>query len=965
MILKRLSLVLTLLVLVGLALPCFADSISYEYDDLYRLIRATYSDGTVIEYTYDAAGNRQSVIKIPPAQAPTVSLAADPVSIPYGASSTLTWTSTNALSCFIDQDIGNVPVSGSIAITPIATTTYTITATGPGGTASASSTITVTTPPPAPTVSITANPTSIQSGASSTLTWSSTDATACSIDQGIGTVAANGSTTKAPAATTTYTITATGPGGAATASAAVTVLPASEFLVTVATSQGTRLTGVLVYAFTAAGSYTGKSATTDGNGQAHFMRQALADGTYKFRVDYLGYQFWSEVVIIPAASSVAVTIPVEQVEVTVTTASGPATGVKVYLFTESGTYLGLNQTTDSAGKVSFDLPVGKNYKFRADMSGSQYWSAVITVTGGGVNTVNVSAGGGRFQITVQKAADMPLAGITAYLFTASGTYLSLSQVTDANGIAAFTVPAGSYKVRADYLGYQFWSEQTQVTGDMAIVLAIPHQQVEITVHGVFQGTVDPFAGVTAYLFTAAGTYLSQNLQTNANSTVTFDLPEKSYKIRADYLGKQYWSEEFVWQNKAVAIPLADAEITVTGGGMPQQGIKVYVFSASGTYLGLNQATNTAGKVAFRLPATSYKFRVDYQGSQYWSAEALLTADQVNPIVVSVGGGVFTVKILTGPTAPLVGVTCYAFTSTGTYLGKSGTTDNNGAVAFDLGNGSYKFRVDYRGYQFWSEVVTIPAVSSVDVVIDEEQVEVQVTMSSGPVQGVKVYLFSESGTYLGLNQTTDAEGKVSFDLPVGKNYKFRADMLGSQYWSEVITVSGGGVNSVVVNAGGGRFQVTVQKTAGEPMAGIKAYLFSSSGTYLSLSQVTDANGIVAFTVPAGSYKVRADYLGYQFWSEQTQVNGDTAIVLAIPHQQVEVTVTTASGPATGVKVYLFTESGTYLGLNQTTDAAGKVSFNLPVGKNYKFRADVAGSQYWSTVITVTGDGVNTVTINTGG
>jgi hypothetical protein len=399
--------------------------------------------------------------------------------------------------------------------------------------------------------------------------------------------------------------------------------------------------------------------------------------------------------------------------------------------------------------------------------------------------------------------------------------------------------------------------------------------------------------------------------------------------------------------------------------MPQQGIKVYVFSATGSYLGLNQTTDTAGKVSFHLPANTYKFRVDYQGSQFWSSESLLTADQVNPITVPVGGGIFTVKVLTGPTAPVVGVTCYAFTSTGTYLSKSGVTDTTGTVAFDLGNGSYKFRIDYRGYQFWSEVVTIPTVSSVDVTIPEEQVEVQVTTASGPVQGVPVYLFTEAGSYLSLQQTTNTAGKVSFDLPVGKNYKFRADMLGSQYWSAVHTVTGGGVNQVTVSAGGGRFQVTVQKAAGEPMAGITAYLFTAAGSYLSLSQVTDANGMVAFTVPAGSYKVRADYLGYQFWSDETQVTGDTAIVLSIPHQQVEVTVTTSAGPATGVRVYLFSESGTYLGLNQQTDAAGKVSFNLPVGKNYKFRADVAGNQYWSAVITVTGGGVNTVTINTGG
>ena len=79
-------------------------------------------------------------------------------------------------------------------------------------------------PPPArPTVTLQANPTSINKGESSTLTWNSTDATQLSIDPGVGTVTAQGSTRVSPTDSTTYTITATGPGGSATATAAVSV----------------------------------------------------------------------------------------------------------------------------------------------------------------------------------------------------------------------------------------------------------------------------------------------------------------------------------------------------------------------------------------------------------------------------------------------------------------------------------------------------------------------------------------------------------------------------------------------------------------------------------------------------------------------------------------------------------------------------------------------------------------------
>ncbi|MGB2621012.1 MAG: peptidoglycan-associated lipoprotein Pal [Candidatus Acidiferrum sp.] len=85
-------------------------------------------------------------------------------------------------------------------------------------------------PPPAqapapakPTVSLQANPTSINQGDSSTLSWTSTDATQLTISPEVGAVTAQGSTKVSPSDSTTYTITASGPGGSADSSARVTV----------------------------------------------------------------------------------------------------------------------------------------------------------------------------------------------------------------------------------------------------------------------------------------------------------------------------------------------------------------------------------------------------------------------------------------------------------------------------------------------------------------------------------------------------------------------------------------------------------------------------------------------------------------------------------------------------------------------------------------------------------------------
>lgn len=79
-------------------------------------------------------------------------------------------------------------------------------------------------PPPAkPTVSILANPTSINQGQSTTLSWVSTDATQLTISPAVGAVNAQGSTSVSPSDSTTYTITASGPGGSADSSVRVTV----------------------------------------------------------------------------------------------------------------------------------------------------------------------------------------------------------------------------------------------------------------------------------------------------------------------------------------------------------------------------------------------------------------------------------------------------------------------------------------------------------------------------------------------------------------------------------------------------------------------------------------------------------------------------------------------------------------------------------------------------------------------
>ena len=150
-----------------------------------------------------------------PIPAPTCVLSATPTSITAGRSSRLTWTATNAVSGAINQGIGAVAPNNSAAfrnVTPSNTTTYTMTVkNSAGATATCARTVTVIPAPLAPTCdSFTVTPNTITRGSQAHLAWQTTRANTVVINNGIGSVAVDGSRLTSPLTTTTYTLTAIG-----------------------------------------------------------------------------------------------------------------------------------------------------------------------------------------------------------------------------------------------------------------------------------------------------------------------------------------------------------------------------------------------------------------------------------------------------------------------------------------------------------------------------------------------------------------------------------------------------------------------------------------------------------------------------------------------------------------------------------------------------------------------------------
>ena len=166
-----------------------------------------------------------TVTAAPQPPTPVVTLTASATTIPSGSTSTLKWSSKNVTSCARSGGWSGIEAaSGSLAVSPTSTTTYALACTNSAGTAQSATKITVNaaSPPPAPTATLKAGAASISSGGSTSLTWSSTNASSCTASGGwTGTEAANGTKSVSPTATTTYTLDCTGSGGKAQVSTTV------------------------------------------------------------------------------------------------------------------------------------------------------------------------------------------------------------------------------------------------------------------------------------------------------------------------------------------------------------------------------------------------------------------------------------------------------------------------------------------------------------------------------------------------------------------------------------------------------------------------------------------------------------------------------------------------------------------------------------------------------------------------
>jgi pilus assembly protein Flp/PilA len=321
---------------------------------------------------------------------------------------------------------------------------------------------------------------------------------------------------------------------------------------------------------------------------------------------------------------------------------------------------------------------------------------------------------GTIEVTLLDNEGNGVEGSYVYAFDDKGNWLGLYKRTNSEGVATFEdMEDGAYQFLAYRSPHYYWSS----------VISFPRQNQATINMNVQKFTVSVLdendrgiRNVYVYAYTANERYwLGVYGRTGNDGKVVLDLPDGDYKFRAYTNGHFYWSAAVNSPAQdSTIIKVQDYEMTVTvvdddGNGVKQRNLYVYAYTENGYYAGVYGRTNGNGRVKLEVPTGSYKFRVYYRASNYWSD--VVSVPGTDETEIKTEERPYTVTVVDQNGQPVKRAWVYAYTGNGAYIGLRGKTNNQGVITFDLPRGNYKFRADYKGRSYWSSIISTTEGSS--------------------------------------------------------------------------------------------------------------------------------------------------------------------------------------------------------------------------------------------------------------
>jgi PKD repeat protein len=559
---------------------------------------------------------------------------------------------------------------------------------------------------------------------------------------------------------------------------------------------------------------------------------------------------------------------------------------------------------------------------------------------------------GRLRVLLTDESGTPLPDVRAQLFDTDGNDQGRSAVTTSEGYAEFTANGGTYQIRAEYLGYEFWSDPfVHATMDTTVDMTIAHREVTIqVVADAGDGISAPLGGLPVHLYRPDGEPIDLEAVTTEEGTARFRVPQRTYKALTTYADTAYWSDTLMWQDTTIAIEhgLVDVAVLADGEGAP--GIRVDLLDETGALMQYALFTDSDGMARFMVVPGAYRFRAEYQGYYYTGDVVQVAAFEQLSTTLNTRGSAVVLTYTDQFGTPLAGLTVAVLDAEGADFGDAGITDAAGSVGFDLPDGSYRAVVFYLGTEQRSEPFAIPNTSTLSQVIDHRQVTITLqtaydahlsSLSQAPVA-----LLDGSGGELGVETMTDSAGAAHFYLPYG-SFQVRV-------WDYTTMYESGPFSNeaLTMTLPRGAVRVSLPDEV-EPRDGVPLRVMDGAGVELPLSLSTNAEGAVELFLPPGGYRFEAGNYAAELYLVADQYR-EAELELVIGGGDVTILVSDQNGRAlTNLPVTLFDLNRQPLEFTGITDERGLVTMTVPTG-SYLAGVEYLYKTYFSDPLGVAGD-----------
>lgn len=442
--------------------------------------------------------------------------------------------------------------------------------------------------------------------------------------------------------------------------------------------------------------WLGYTRETNEDGIADFR---LEPGEYQFRFSWNGYAHFSAPVT--AGETGRISIPGET-EIFVATGERPENGMLVEIYDEQMQKINYSKTTGVDGKVSFSLVEG-NWIAQVSHQGDLFQSQLFAA-----GTTGIVSLGTLVQV---ESVELPTQfWIRAY--EEDGAYTGLNILSSVSGDAVFPLYQGLRKYRISHNGRAFFSP-LYPSGSTARI-ALPDPTYLKILH-----ENSPVDGLQVEAYDLQREKLNYSRVTDSAGDVIFHVTEPTI-FRVTQAGDDWYSfPVFPGESEILRTGVGSSGVTVniTGDIDLSQGEWVRSYYPDGIYAEDNRQSDTQGHVFFPYSSGFYKFRVSYNGREFFSEVSSvpsvveLTIPQGTVLHVAQGG------------VPVSGIKVESYSSELIKMDYSRNLDMNGYAKFHLGDsenqGPWIFRVSLEGEDYFSPPVYQGEVKEWDLLDSEE------------------------------------------------------------------------------------------------------------------------------------------------------------------------------------------------------------------------------------------------------